>query len=165
MTCNRTILLKIQFALDYEHVIILEAMVSKRNLLLVFCLSLFAPITCLHALESGRFSLQVTPGLAVPLGLPSETYSYGFGVEATGILSMPFAPWLISQIGVEYTISPVQLTPRTLSLITFGLGLGVNINLVPWLNVRVAVSGGYYVSAYNDSLGGSAYIGRTSEVK
>lgn len=126
-------------------------------LLLLFILT---TMTVSAQQEGGKFSLTVTPGLTIPLGVPATAFSLGGGGEFSGVYSMPFAPWLTGRGGIDYSLMPVKAVDGTknLSMLTVSAGPGVRVTPFPWLTAYAAVLGGFGLGIYSGAVGGSAYF-------
>ena len=124
-------------------------------IVLLLCCSSFA----YAEQEGGKLSFLVTPGFTLPLGVPADTFGFGFGAEVAGFYSMPFAPWLVARGGIDYTYASIPGVASNLNTITFNGGAGVNFNPIPWLGVYANGLAGYYLSIYGDAVGGSVFLG------
>jgi Flp pilus assembly protein TadD len=112
----------------------------------------------LHAQEGGRFSLQLTPGVNLPLGSSTTAmFSVGGGAELTAIYRLSFAPVLAARASIDYSLVPT-IIQTTLHLASAGVGLGVTIDPFSWLNVQASATGGYGLGIYKGQFGGSPYI-------
>lgn len=124
---------------------------------LLLVLLLVVPFS-LHAQEGGKLSLQLTPGVNLPLGDSSTAmFSIGGGAELTALYSLPFAPIAFARASLDYSILPT-VAQTNLSLITLGAGVGLSIDPVPWLNLQLSATGGYGLGIYAGQFGGSAYV-------
>jgi tetratricopeptide (TPR) repeat protein len=89
------------------------------------------------------FSIKVTPGIQLPLGGSSDLYNLGGGVKASGEYVIPPLPLFFLSGDLGYTYVPVE-ADTSLSVISMGVGGGINYELLPKLNARVFTSSGVY---------------------
>ncbi|MCK5672902.1 MAG: hypothetical protein KAH95_05985, partial [Spirochaetales bacterium] len=108
--------------------------------------------------QSKDISLSVTPGVEIPFGpLSSEgdqMYTVGGSVSLTG--EMPFS----SDSGFFGTglvdFGLISTTADTsISIISLGLGAGINYDPISKLNLKLSTSGGWGLGIYEGSIGGN----------
>ena len=128
---------------------------NRKFLAIAFILVLTASI--LSAQEGGKLSLQLTPGVNLPLGVPKEEmFSIGGGAELTALYTLPFAPFLVARGSLDYSLVPT-LGGSKLSLITAGMGVGVSYDVGPRINLQASASSGYGLGLYEGQPGGSIF--------
>ena len=135
-----------------------------RNLYCVFtllCLILFIPSSDLSGEEKdSTISLFITLGVSIPIGTPKDMFNVGGGAGISGAFSLPFAPWLAANGAIDFDISPVQSENDAvhMNLFTFGVGPGVQLDILPWLSLHALILGGYGLASYSGQTGGSGYF-------
>jgi hypothetical protein len=119
---------------------------------------LFAACITAHAQQVEGFSFQVNPAVSIPVGSSQSLFTIGGGAELAAQYSMPFAPIVCARALVDYTLAPT-VVQTNLSLLSLGIGAGVNWELIPRLTLSAALTGGYGLGIYAGETGGSSYIG------
>lgn len=127
----------------------------KKALVIFFFL--FLTITVLQSQEESGISFQINPGINIPIAESKESYTLGGGAEFAGVYSMPFAPWLFARGLIDYSLVPT-LAEKSLSLLSFGAGIGVSYSPLPRLNFQSSITGGYGLGIYSGETGGSVYF-------
>jgi tetratricopeptide (TPR) repeat protein len=95
-------------------------------------------------------SLEITPAALVPLLDSGQEFAAGSLVELTGVFHLPVLPFAFFNAELGYGNLPLKATP-SVSLLSGGAGLGVDLALAPWLSFQVRGSGGYYWGYLTDS--------------
>lgn len=99
------------------------------------------------------FSLNVAPGLTIPLGANSDLYNLGGGALISGNFAMPFFQPLRFTTDIGYNIVPISNTVDSLSLFSFGAGVGINYSILPGLDLYANGKAGYFFASLNDGSG------------
>ena len=98
------------------------------------------------------FSLRITPGLSIPLGMDADIFTLGGGGDFLAQFQIPLLPTLDLDLQVElgYNLMPVQAS-NSVSLLAVGAGRGVSWEFVPRLIAGAYVQGGVYYAFLNDT--------------
>ncbi len=136
---------------------------KKTLFIIIIILVAFTFAEVVTAQQPGALSLQVTPGLALPIGDSSDTYVIGGGAELSADYSLPFASWLKARGALDFTMAPTEAAD-SLSLLTFSAGVGFNVNLGSKFYIHGAGMGGYGLGIYGGATGGSAYAGASGGI-
>lgn len=120
----------------------------KRTLLVTMILIAVAA-TRLLGQEPGKeprpssFSLQVNPGMEIPLGESSEYFKLGGSLDLAGEYFFTEAPAWFATAGLGYQLAPIQ-AEKSVQLISGGIGGGLSLDLMPRLSMKASVTGGYF---------------------
>jgi tetratricopeptide (TPR) repeat protein len=108
-------------------------------------------VTTPPAQAPALFSLQLAPGVDIPLGASSQVFGTGGGVRIGAEYRLPsFSLVYISGgLGYDYATATggASLSGSVTSL---SLGSGLRFDLQSWLSATVGVSGGYFFGFLND---------------
>ena len=106
-------------------------------------------------------SLQLTPGLNVPLGASSPVFGMGGGMRFGADYRLPFLPlvYVSGGLGYDYDTATGGV-PLSVSVTSVSLGSGLRFDLLSWLSATIGVSGGYFFSFLNDfsTSGGNPFL-------
>jgi hypothetical protein len=95
-------------------------------------------------------SVQLAPGLNIPMGESSPVFGLGgsvlFGVE----FRLPSLPLVYISGGLRYDYDAANYIPQSISVASASLGSGLRFDLLPWLSATAGISGGYFFSFLND---------------
>ncbi len=117
---------------------------KSRSLLIGLLVILAAtPSIGQNAFDS-LLSLKVAPGVNIPLGTDSALFEPSYAGRVSGELSLPFLPVLYASVDVAYNYVPLKTAVTDLSVLAFGAGVGIDLNPIPLLSIRVFGRGGYY---------------------
>ena len=105
--------------------------------------------------EVELFSLNVSPGITIPVGARSDLYTVGGGALISGSFAMPFFQPLRFTADAGYNLVPIANDEDSLSLLTFGGGAGLSFDLLPWLALYAYGKGGYFYAFLNNGSGNS----------
>jgi len=94
--------------------------------------------------------VAVTPGAIVPLFADADLYTVGASAVVTGELKISSVPFLYTHGEIGYSLIPVR-AESLLSVVPLGVGMDFKINVLPRLEAKAAVSGGYYFGALHSS--------------
>jgi tetratricopeptide (TPR) repeat protein len=94
--------------------------------------------------------VAVTPGAVMPLFSDADLFTVGASAVATAELKLPKVPFLYTHGELGYGLLPVR-AQSLLSVIPLGIGLDFKINALPRVEVKAALSGGYYIGALHSS--------------
>ncbi|TFG58427.1 MAG: hypothetical protein E4H36_15375 [Spirochaetales bacterium] len=125
-------------------------------LAVVLCVLAMYPLHSQSTFNS-LLSLRVTPGLNIPLGTDGLLYSLGPGGLVSAELSMPFFPMLYASVDIGYNFVPLKTDITSMSLLSFGGGVGFDLNPIPLLSVRVFAKGGYYYGFLHNNADSGGY--------
>jgi len=107
------------------------------------------------------FSVSISPAASIPLADSGQRFSPGNLVALSGLFHLPFLPFAFLNTELGYGSLPVK-TASSVSVLSAGGGVGVELGLLPWLSMKVRGSGGYYYGYLADSTmqtgGGSPYL-------
>jgi tetratricopeptide (TPR) repeat protein len=124
-----------------------RVLVSGLVLLLVVATGFCQAPGTLQTAAPPPFSLTVTPSFDVPLFSDAGLYNVGFGARLQADYRLPALPLLFFGANIGYSFVPLELTylPASLSLVNAGLAVGVRIDPVPRMSLRVqGAAGGFY---------------------
>jgi tetratricopeptide (TPR) repeat protein len=129
------------------------------------CFSILAFVAAICTLPATAqvVNLSVIPTADIPFGPTDSTgkslYTFGGGMTLTGDIPLPFAPLFFAQglIGVDL-LGVNASSPQSMSLASFGAGVGMSLKPLPQLGVKLAVDGGYGLGFYKGSSGGAAFV-------
>ena len=106
-------------------------------------------------------SLQLAPGLEIPVGASSQTFGMGGGMRLGAEYRLPFLPliYFSGDLGYDYDTATGGV-PLSVSVTSLSLGGGLRMDLVPWLAATAGFSGGYFFSFLNDfsTSGGNPFV-------
>ncbi len=94
--------------------------------------------------------LSLCPGAVIPFLGDSELFSVGANAMLTGELKLAGLPYTYAFAESGYNYIPVR-AESTLSVIPIGVGGLFKINMLPRLEARASLSGGYYFAALHSS--------------
>jgi hypothetical protein len=117
---------------------------------------LYSPPTQAPAL----FSLQLAPGVDIPLGASSQVFGVGGGVRFEAEYRLPSLPLVYVSGGLGYDYDAANFIPQSVSVASASLGSGLRFDLLPWLSATAGISGGYFFSFLNDfsKSGGNPFV-------
>lgn len=95
-------------------------------------------------------SVQLSPGLSIPLGASSSVFGLGGGAQLGAEYRPSFLPLVYFSGGLGYDYDSANGVPLSVSVTSLSVGGGVRFDLLPWLSTEVGVSGGYFYSFMND---------------
>ena len=111
------------------------------------------------------FSLTVAPAMSVPLGTSLDLFRFVGGAGVGGELRMPFFDPLSIEGRLGYTFFQIRnaaVAEQSLSLLSLGVDLGMQFDLLPLLSLKVFAGGGYedgFSNAANmPANGGGAFL-------
>jgi hypothetical protein len=93
-------------------------------------------------------TLQLTPGIQLPLGSDSDLYKLGAGADITGEVRLPSLPLSLT-LGGGYQLAPTR-SDVSLSIITAGAGAGAGFSLLPGLSAQGYLKSGFLYSFINE---------------
>ena len=129
---------------------------TKKFLLLA--LSLFLLVFLLYtdsfSQDAGTFSLNVKPGVFFPLGKSSDRFNIGGTLELNGDYVFPSIPLLYIHGVLDYSFLPT-VSEETLKLLAVGAGAGLNLYLMPKMNIKLFGAGGYSLGMFKDVTSGN----------
>ena len=121
---------------------------------LIFCQVQPKPspkVTAFPAQVPALFSLQLAPGVDIPLGASSPVFGTGGGVRFGAEYRLPSLPlvYVSGGLGYDYATATggASLSGSVTSL---SLGSGLRFDLTSWLSATIGVSGGYFFGFLND---------------
>jgi tetratricopeptide (TPR) repeat protein len=106
------------------------------------------------------FSLDLYPGISLPLGSDSEYFGFGGALDVEGAYRMPFLPLLAATAGAGYNIFSADYG-GSLSVVHGGAGAKAIFDLTPRLSAEAWLAGGYFYAFLNSGdgpPGGNPYI-------
>jgi len=116
-------------------------------------------ITCLVMLSvsvaAQDFSVEITPSAFLPLGASSEFFSFGGGAVVDGVYSPESLP-IYAGVGLGYHFLPTP-APEGLSLVTAGVGGGLNLRLGSFAEFRAGIGAGGYLGVFSGATGFNPY--------
>lgn len=106
------------------------------------------------------FSLQLTPGIDIPLGESASVFGLGAGLALGMQYRLPFLPLLYVSGGLGYSYDTANGVPRSVSVFSGSLGGGLRFDPMPWLSAGIGLSAGYFGCALSDSstVGGNPFV-------
>lgn len=110
--------------------------------------------------KSSYLSFHLTPGLVVPIGEDKDFFNMGGGAGISGEYKFRSMPLFFISGNAGYYFMPVTFE-TSMSVISFGVGGGLNYSIRPKLFLKTFVGGGYYYSFLNDGTGpksGNPYV-------
>jgi hypothetical protein len=116
------------------------------------------------------FSLNLTPGVGIPLDKDAETFSLGGGGTLAGRFGLPFFTPLSVGPVVSFALmpfNPANGASGSFSVISAGVSARLGFQPVPWLSMALLGEGGWYVGFASDqSLGSGSnpYLGGGAEI-
>ena len=106
-------------------------------------------------------SFEITRAASVPLMDSRQQFETGRLAEMSGLFHLPFLPLAFLRSELGYGSLPLKAS-SSVSVLSAGAGVGVELGLLPWLSVKLRGSGGYYYGCLADSAtqtgGGNAYV-------
>ncbi|MBN1837481.1 MAG: hypothetical protein JW820_16620 [Spirochaetales bacterium] len=107
--------------------------------------------------RGASLSLNVSPGLSLPLGESAERFGLGGQVDLLAEYAFREQPRLFVSGGLGYGLAPISVDPvQSVSLIRFSAGPGVSFDIIPRLSLKAVLGAGYYHGLLNDA---SSYTG------
>jgi hypothetical protein len=105
-------------------------------------------------------SLQVTTAMDIPLDESFSVFEVGAGMLAGVEYRLPFLPWLYLRGTLGYHNEAANLVPLTVSIFSAAVGVGLRVDLLPWLSLTMGVSGGGFDCLLSDPAvsGGNALV-------
>ena len=99
--------------------------------------------------QTSDFALIATPTLNIPLGpsLEDGTSFYapiGGGISLKADYILPFAPFLYAGAAFDVDLAAVNSAKKLVTFLSLGPGLGVILNPIPRLVLKMGAYGGYY---------------------
>jgi tetratricopeptide (TPR) repeat protein len=121
-----------------------------------------AKVTNPPAQTLSLLSVQVTPGLNIPLGASSPVFGLGGGIRFGAEYRLPFQPlvYVSGGLGYDYETATGGAS-LSASVTSASLGTGLRFDLLPWLSATVGISGGYFFSFLNNDFstsGGNPFV-------
>ena len=95
-------------------------------------------------------SLDVFPGVSIPIGGSSDLYSVGGSGRLAAAFGFHEDPLVYGAANLDYDLAPLQ-ADASLSIIGVGAGAGVYLDFGPRLSFHGSISGGAYVPFFNQS--------------
>ena len=128
---------------------------NRHRIFMVFIIIFFIPLfqTIADGLEDISFHLM--PGLEIPVGEKSAIFVdnslYNIGGSATlkGQFIPPLLPLLYIDGLVSYNFQSTQSTP--LSLVSTGIGTGLNFRIGNIMSFQVGAKGGWYMGFFQEN--------------
>lgn len=132
--------------------------VRRRALVCTALVSMLFAASLLQAQQSGRFSMDVTPGAVVPIGESTALYQLGYGAGLNGRLLLGDSPWLVGG-GLSVGAIPTQAT-APVTLVDGGVTTGVLLQPGEGdvFSLEMGVRAGAYLSVYEGETGGNPHI-------
>ncbi|MBU8912892.1 MAG: tetratricopeptide repeat protein [Spirochaetales bacterium] len=109
------------------------------------------------------FAVEVTPSAFLPLGESSEYFDFGGGAVIDGVYAPEAIP-VYAGVGVGYHFLPTP-APEGLSLITGGVGGGLNLKLGSLFELRAGIGAGGYVGVFGGAVGFNPYAAALGSVR
>ena len=112
------------------------------------------------------WSLDVTPGLDIPLGASSPVFGLGGSVLIELEYRLPFLPLVYFSGGLGYDYDTANGISQSASVTSASVGSGLRFGILPWLAATVGVTGGYFFSFLNDfsAPGSNPFVSVTAAV-
>ena len=128
-------------------------------LLLAFPALLFAQETP-SSTTPALFSLEVSPGLDIPLGASSPVFGMGGAMRLGVDYRLPVFPLVYFSGGLGYDYDTANGAPLSVSVTDASLGTGLRYDFTPSLSATIGASGGYFFSFLNASAtsGGNPFV-------
>jgi hypothetical protein len=95
-------------------------------------------------------SLQLTTVMDLPLDESFPVFEVGAGLMAGMEYRLPSLPWLYVRGSVGYCNEAANLVPSSVSVFTAAAGIGLRVDLLPWLSAAVGVWGGGFGCLLDD---------------
>jgi hypothetical protein len=118
-------------------------------LVLVFLITTIGTGTFGEDKTGSLFSLQISPGMSIPLGRDVALFRWGGGALISGELALPFLPLVYLSADVGYNFIPT-LAGTDLSLLEFGGGIGLDLSPLPRVSLQLYGRGGYFFGFLHD---------------
>jgi len=136
----------------------------KKKIILI-AVVLLSAATALSAQKSNPLSLSITPGGEIPLGPKasdgSDLYSFGASACLEAQYSFPAMQGLYAQGTIGYaaiSTDSYKEPPPALSLVSFGAGAGYRLQLLPKIQLRFSLDGGYSIGIFERNVGGAPFV-------
>jgi len=100
--------------------------------------------------RASLLSVQVIPGLSIPLGTSSSVFGLGGGLQLGAEYRLPSLPLVYFSGGFGYDYDTANGISLSVSVTSVSVGSGLRFDLLPWLSATFGVSGGYFYSFLND---------------
>ncbi len=97
------------------------------------------------------FSLQLTAVMDVPLEESFTVFEVGAGLLAGAEYRLPFLRWVYLRGEVGFHEEAANLVTLSVSVFTAAFGVGLRVDLLPWLSATAGVSGGAFGCVLNDA--------------
>ncbi len=126
-----------------------------------FIIAMFLVAIWCSSLPAQTLDVSLKPGGNIPLGPLSSNgeklYTLGAGAILTAEYAFPKLSLLRAQglVGYDLINTPAQ---TSLSLVTAGAGVGVQLAFAPFLVFEVSASGGYGLAIHQNIVGGAPYV-------
>ncbi len=98
------------------------------------------------------FDVRLAPTLELPVGQDRALYNFLGGLNISGVVTNPSFPFLYAEAGLGYGYA-LTAADLTLSRVTLGASLGVDLGLTADLKLDVHTGAGYYAGIMNDGSG------------
>ena len=95
-------------------------------------------------MQSSSFSLQVTPGVEIPVGASSEFFKLGGSLNVAGEYRFSETPGWFAVAGLGYHLAPIE-ADKSVQLVSGGIGGGLSVDIMPRLSAKASVTGGYFL--------------------
>lgn len=102
------------------------------------------------------FSIQVTPGVTIPVSESSSFFYLGGFTGLSGKFLLPDLPILFLRADLDYSFDPMRVgrlsfdAGNILSLLSLGAGIGLQIDIFPFLSLQPYITAGYTFGFFND---------------
>jgi tetratricopeptide (TPR) repeat protein len=122
----------------------------KRRIVSIFFLSLSLTISAQDASPLSLLSLNLLPGVGIPLGESSTLFDLGGTLSLSAEYRLPILPWVYLSGGFDYDFDTMPGVPNSISVLAAKFGGGLRLELAPWLTLKGGTSIGYFFGARND---------------
>ncbi len=115
--------------------------------------------------DESILSLTATPGISIPLGSDLDYFKLGGGVNLQSVFKIPHLSRILSAgVDIDYSLSPLNIDTEfsSLSFLSGGARIGIQLEVLPKLSLGVFARAGYYYSFFSedpDSSGNNPYVG------
>ena len=120
---------------------------NKQRLILIFLI--FLLISTLYGADEDLLSIELTPGIHIPLFETADYFTYGPTGDLTVEFKLPFLPRLCLRGEAGYEYLPI-VTQDGLHVLSAGAGVGVNFPIAGFMTMTLYGTGGYYYGMFSD---------------
>lgn len=122
----------------------------KKRIVVFFLLFLSLAIAAQDDGPRSLLSLNVLPGINLPVGESSTLFDLGGNVSLSAEYRLAFLPLIYLGGSLDYDFDPLIGVQKSISVLSAGFGGGARLDLAPWLTLKGGASIGYFFGTLSD---------------